>query len=175
MLNINLFAGPGTGKSTTAAGIFHLLKKLGYSVEYIQEYAKDLTFSGETVRLADQVHILGEQHHRLHRLKGQVDIVIHDSPFIMGMSYVQDVPYKESFKEFTLDLFGTYNNINIFLERDVEVHKYQDYGRSQTLEEAITKDEEIRDFLMDNQIEYSTVRVSANSVEDIVDIIRKGV
>lgn len=45
MVNINLFAGPGTGKSTTAAGVFFEMKRSGMSVEYVTEYAKSLVFS----------------------------------------------------------------------------------------------------------------------------------
>ena len=38
---INLFGGPGCGKSTIAAELFAILKKQGYEVELVTEYAKD--------------------------------------------------------------------------------------------------------------------------------------
>lgn len=44
MLVINLFGGPSTGKSTTAAEIFVYLKKKKINCEYITEYAKDKTW-----------------------------------------------------------------------------------------------------------------------------------
>lgn len=38
---INLFAGPGSGKSTTCAGVFNKLKLAGINCEMALEYAKD--------------------------------------------------------------------------------------------------------------------------------------
>ena len=38
---VNLYGGPGTGKSTTAAALFAEMKIRGVNCEYIQEYAKD--------------------------------------------------------------------------------------------------------------------------------------
>ena len=41
---INIFGGPGVGKSTVAADLFVIMKKEGYSVELVTEYAKELTY-----------------------------------------------------------------------------------------------------------------------------------
>ena len=41
---INLFGGPGAGKSTCAMEICSELKKHGLSAEYVQEYAKELVY-----------------------------------------------------------------------------------------------------------------------------------
>ncbi len=43
-LVINMFAGPGAGKSTLAAGTFFRLKCLGVNAEIAPEYAKDLVW-----------------------------------------------------------------------------------------------------------------------------------
>ena len=40
-LVVNLFGGPGTGKSTMMAGIFAKLKSLGYDCEMCVEFAKE--------------------------------------------------------------------------------------------------------------------------------------
>jgi adenylylsulfate kinase-like enzyme len=39
---INLFGGPGTGKSTLAAALFTDLKMKGINAELVTEFAKDL-------------------------------------------------------------------------------------------------------------------------------------
>ena len=67
---INLFAGPGSGKSTTAAGLFYHLKTMNKKVEYVSEYAKDLIYENRFERLNDYLYMLAKQHHRLYRLKG---------------------------------------------------------------------------------------------------------
>ena len=41
MIVVNLFAGPGSGKSTTCAGVFAKLKLAGVNCEMALEYAKD--------------------------------------------------------------------------------------------------------------------------------------
>ena len=41
---VNLFAGPGAGKSTGAAYIFSKLKMAGVDAEYVTEFAKDKTW-----------------------------------------------------------------------------------------------------------------------------------
>lgn len=39
---INLIGGPGSGKSTTAAGLFFRMKSMGVRCELVTEYAKEL-------------------------------------------------------------------------------------------------------------------------------------
>ena len=51
---INLLGGPGCGKSTVAAGIFHQLKSLGYSTELVTEYVKDIVYD----KLANPVRVI---------------------------------------------------------------------------------------------------------------------
>lgn len=43
-LVVNLFAGPGAGKTTCAWEIAAELKKLGVHTEYVPEYAKELVW-----------------------------------------------------------------------------------------------------------------------------------
>ena len=150
------------------------MKAKDYDVEVIHEYAKDLTYGEEFIRLTDQLHLLGEQHHRLHRLKDKVDYTIHDSPFLMGICYLNkdDIfPIKE-FKQLTIALYNSYDNINIFLERAEDL-TYQAYGRNQTLSEAIKKDNEIKQLMQDNNIPYITVKMGEKSVKKIMKIIKQ--
>ena len=84
MIVVNLLAGPGTGKSTTAAGTFAELKHRGHRVELVTEVAKEMCYEG-VPHPFDQRYILTEQRHRLERLVGQVDIVISDAPLIFGL------------------------------------------------------------------------------------------
>lgn len=173
MLNINVYGGPGTGKSTTASGLFYKMKLNGLKVEYIQEYAKDLTYGKDTVKLSDQLLLLGEQHHRMFRIKDHVDFIIHDAPFVIGMAYASNefVPLKE-YEALILALYNRYEHLNIFLERDIKKHAYLEYGRSQTLNQAIEKDVIIKRWLDVNDIPYSVVKMGSKSVNEILKIIK---
>ena len=85
---INLFGGPGCGKSTTAAGLFHLMKLNEMNVELVTEYAKDLTWEERFGTLAnDQLYVFAKQQKRLQVLKNKVRYVVTDSPLILGLSY----------------------------------------------------------------------------------------
>lgn len=174
MININLYSGPGAGKSTTAAGLFYVMKSDNMKVEYIQEYAKDLTYGKDLVKLSDQLLLIGEQHHRMFRVKDSVDFIIHDSPFVIGTVYASDelIPLKE-YEALVIALYHRYNHINIFLERDVVEHKYQEYGRAQTLDQAIEKDILIKNWLNKNKVPYFSVKMGKNSVQEIYKIIKE--
>ena len=57
---INFFGGPGVGKSTAACDLFVAMKKAGYKVEYVDEYAKEKTYEKEFKKLDDQLYILAK-------------------------------------------------------------------------------------------------------------------
>lgn len=174
-LNINFFAGPGVGKSTIAAELFSVLKRQHKNVELITEYAKEVTYRGDNNTLKDQLYLLGKQHNKLFRLlHHNVDILIHDSPFIMGINYAQDDGYLpiDKFKELALQLFNNYNNINIFLQRNPQV-KYQQLGRNQSLQEAIEMDVKIQNFLNTNDIPFKIINVDTDCLNNIIKYIEE--
>lgn len=144
---INLFGGPGTGKSTTAAALFALMKREGYNVELITEFAKDLVWTERTKELGDEIYIFGKMYHKLWRLRDKVDYVITDSP--LPLCYYYDNENIKYFKEFVMNAFNSFDNINFLLKRHF---KYQEEGRIQNEEEANLVDEDIRDLIESNNI-----------------------
>jgi len=139
---INLFAGPGAGKSTTAASVFVTMKQMGQKAELITEYAKELEWEGNHRKMANQAYLFGKQLQRQIRLYNQVDYAVTDSPILLGLVYAKDYP--TTFAPFALDMFHSFKNKNFFIKR---VKPYMKYGRSQTESEAIDKDNEIRAML----------------------------
>lgn len=151
------------------------MKKKDIKVEFTTEYAKELTFGKDYTKLSDQLLILGEQHHRMFRLTGQVDFIIHDSPFIMGVVYILDDPHlpKDIYVQLVLSMFNSYENMNIFIERDTENIQYQEYGRRQNLQEAIQKDNEIKDLLDEHKIDYITIKAGKKCLKKILKEVKK--
>ena len=86
-LVINLFGGPGCGKSTTMARLFADLKTRGYNVEMVSEFAKDLVYEQRQETMKDELYIFAKQHHRLFRVIDKVDIVITDRPILLTNIY----------------------------------------------------------------------------------------
>ena len=148
------------------------MKSSGYKVELVTEFAKDLVYQESFFRLKDQLMILARQNHKLWVLKDKVDYAIVDSPLLLSQHYFQDNgDYSENlFKDFVLDTYNRYNNLNIFLQRNIEEHPYQEYGRSQTLDEAIEIDKSIKDILDSVNADYKTILVSSNTVKDILKL-----
>lgn len=142
MLNlkvINIWGAPGVGKSTTAAGLFNLMKAKGHSVEIITEVAKDLTYEKMYDRLSNQLYILGEQDLRLRRLEGQVEWVITDSPLPTGLAFITQ-EYRDWLTDAVWGAYDRYNNYDILLKRNLEFG-FQQEGRNENYEQALALDE----------------------------------
>ena len=173
-INIQIFSGPGAGKSTIASGVFYNMKLTGYNVEFIAEYAKGLTYSKDYTKLKDQLMVLANQYHKIYRTKNSnIDYLIHESPFLMSLAYFnEDEIIKERyFKPLVLNMYNNMNNLNIFLERNID-NKYQEFGRNQTFEEAIEIDNKILKLLDDNNINYIKVKSDENAVNKILELIK---
>lgn len=83
---VNLFGGPGSGKSTTAAGLFYEMKKRGESVELVREYCKPWAWRGWPINKWDGLHFLGSELYAQSTLYGKVDTIITDAPlYIMAV------------------------------------------------------------------------------------------
>jgi hypothetical protein len=59
-------------------------------------------------------------------LQEKVDYIIHDSPFILGLIYIQDDKHipKETFGKLIAEIYSSYDNLNIFLSRNINEHGY---------------------------------------------------
>ena len=84
---INFYGGPGSGKSTQASGLFYKMKAAGYSVELVNEFAKECVWEGNVPMLKDQLWVLAHQHRKLVRLRDKVDYIITDSPVLLSIVY----------------------------------------------------------------------------------------
>jgi hypothetical protein len=138
---INLWGGPGAGKSTTRAGLFYAMKMKQLKVEEAVEFAKELSYEKNYVTLQDQWKVTGEQHRRINILRDQVDYAITDSPLPLGILYADGRYDADWYRDAVWGLFDSFDNINVYVER---VKRYQPFGRNQTEDEARIKDRELR-------------------------------
>ena len=170
---INFYGGPSSGKSTQAAGLFYNMKAQGYSVELVNEFAKEVVWEGNVPMLKDQLWVLAHQHRKLVRLAGKVDYIITDSPVLLSIAYrcLYDGPmYSDLIDKLALECYSMYDNINIFLNRPGE---FEDNGRAQDYEQSKEIDKVIVDILNSHSIEYTTVSVVDNPVLRILSILNK--
>jgi hypothetical protein len=176
---INLFGGPGIGKSTQASGLYFEMKKLGMSVEMPYEYPKVLAWDKNYNAVKDQLYVIGNQHRNIARLYGQVDYIIVDSPILLSLVYKDryddgleypSLLYGEKFNEFILDLNSKYDSLNIVLERDSDM--FNQDGRFQDLTESVEIDNDIVEILDLNNINYNRVKVNDNSIKTILSLLQ---
>lgn len=168
---INLWGGPGCGKSTTAAGLFSLMKMRGHNVELVTEYAKELTYSGAWTKLTQQEHILIEQWQRQARLENNVDYAITDSPLPLNIIYArEELRYTEEFSDKVLDYYNKFNNFNIMLQR---CKPYSHYGRKESNDKAIDIDHDCVNLLEKLSVPYYWVRGDEDSPVIIYNMIFK--
>lgn len=166
MIVINFFGGPGTGKSTTAAGLFYRMKKDGKRVELVTEFAKELVWEDAKEVLADQLYLLANQNRKLERLRGKVDFAIADSPLLIAAYYGKYYGnHPEIIVPICEDIFNTYENINFFIER---TKPYVKLGRLGGEESARKADKEIRAMLKS----YISVVDNDNIVDNCIEFIK---
>lgn len=84
---INLWGGPGSGKSTTAAGVFYAMKMTGVSCELVTEYVKQWAWRGDKIGDFDDVYLTVKQLRRESCLYGKVEYIVTDSPISLGALY----------------------------------------------------------------------------------------
>jgi len=167
---VNLFGGPGSGKSTTAAGLFHMLKINGVNCELVTEFAKHITWKEDFNTLKNQIYVFAKQHDRMFHLKDKVDVIITDSPLIMGLSYCNWDFMSRSFEQLVVDEFNRQDavNVNYFINR---VKEYNPSGRNQTESEAKEKDMEIKTLLEQYQVPIDSIDGDEQAVNHLFNVI----
>lgn len=166
-LVVNLFAGPGAGKSTTAAHTFALLKQEGINCELVGEYAKDRVWDNHLDCLSDQIYIFGKQYHRMHRLLNKVDVIVTDAPILLGVYYGSHMP--DSFKRLVVDVHNEMNNLNVWVNR---TKKYQEIGRLQTEKEALDVDSGMKQMLEVFGVNYFSISGNEYAAGNLLNIIK---
>jgi hypothetical protein len=169
---VNLFGGPGTGKSTTASGVFYHLKRDNRNVELVQEYAKDLTWEKAESKLEDQLYITAKQNRRMWRLRNKVDVIVTDSPLLLGIHYAAPDYFPNYYEKLVWEVYNSYSNINIFLNRK---KPYNPVGRNQTEDQAKEIDCMIKAQLDQHNVPYTELDADEHAVENITKLIKERV
>ena len=153
-LIVNIYGGPGSGKSTRANYIASALKLEGIPCEVCPEFAKEEIHRGMPENLKDQKYIFGNQQHILKKLSEIYPIIINDGALLNCIVY--DLSGDKRFHDIIYDTYLDYTNLDYFLKRDNNV-KFVQEGRVHNLEESIQKDREILNTLNDYNVNYKII------------------
>lgn len=174
---INLFGGPGVGKSSIAAGLLYELKKKHISCDAPYEFPKVLAWEENHSAIKDQLYVFANQHRGIVQSFGKVDYIIMDSPILLSLIYKNyyngleypSVLYTELFDEMVLGIHNKYENLNVVLKRGEGVHNEKE--RYQDLEKSIQLDYMIQQTLDTHLIPYTEVSLNENTLEVILKLI----
>jgi len=170
-MRINFLAGPGAGKSTTAAWLFSELKYKQVSVELVTEYVKSWATQKRNVNSFDQIYLFGKQMQYEFRFLGSgVKNIVTDSPLVLSAVYA-DYYYPElNLGQPLLQLMKSYEkshpSVNIFLRRNDK--KYIQEGRYQTYEQAKHVDQLVQQYVTEHLTNVHFV--DYNNRESILNI-----
>lgn len=163
---INLFGGPGSGKSTLCALIFAQLKMMGINCEMATEYVKDIVWEESFKKMENQIYIFGKQHSRVNRLLGKVDIIITDSPLLNSIVY--DISKNPYLKDLVMFEFKKLKTLNFYVKRKFD---YRPDGRVQDLEQAKQVDVDYNQLLIDNSIQY--YEVESGNIDFVINTLKE--
>lgn len=155
-LMVNFYAGPSAGKSVAALELAAALKKAGYNAEYVSEFAKDLVLEGRTDELKDQKKITDTQYKWFDRLRGSVDIIVTDSPVLLGLVYGEG-KISEEYAEQIRGYYDTSDNFNMLMTRPKNA-SFQKGGRIHDEQQSIELDGKIKSMLEAQKVFYGTYK-----------------
>ena len=154
---VNLFGGPGCGKSTLSAELFVRLKRRRVSCELVREYVKDWAWEGRPITGFDQFYVVGKQIRKESILYGKVDLVVTDCPIWNSAFYESHYEGTRHLSELC-HAYHSYaaehevQHLNFLLRRKKE---YDPRGRYQNEEQARAIDVAMEAFLNENKLAYT--------------------
>mgnify|MGYP001064545783 CR=1 FL=1 len=155
-LMVNFYAGPSSGKTTAALELTAALKKAGYNVEYISEYAKELVLEYRTAELNDQKHVTDEQYRRFDRIRTSTDVIVTDSPVLLGLVY-GDGKIDDEYAKQIRGYYDSFDNFNMLMTRPKDA-TFQTEGRVHDEKQSIALDGKIKSMLDTQNVFYGSYK-----------------
>lgn len=172
-LILNLFGGPGIGKTTLAARIFAELKARNIEAACPEEYAKIAIWQGRSYVLDNQLILLGRTWDTITSLADKVDVIILDSPVLLCSHYAGHAE-PEHFHQTVLDYHRRHERMNILLKRAPGMD-YSTSGRRETSQQAIAIDAQIQELLAGSNESFIDVQTGSDGVfrliQQVADIV----
>lgn len=173
-MRINIWAGPGAGKSNLVPLIYRELNLDGFSVELVVEYIKRWAYENKKPQSYDQLYIFSKQLNAEDVfLRSGVDHIVTDSPVPMQIYYSRKNkdPFWEHLRDIALAFEKKNPSLNIFLDRTGI--PYRQNGRYENEEQAIQVDKEMYEFMQ--EITGQNNKFRTIDTADIITFIKENI
>lgn len=174
---LNLYGGPGTGKSTSAAFLYYALKQQGCNAELVREYVKDWAWQNRAIGTYDQFYILGQQVRRESVLYGKVEWAITDCPVMLSAYYsrlycppaIADAVKAAVSGFYAQAAADGHRHVHLFLKR---TKPYLSHGRYQDESAARAVDAGVRSMLDDMELPVIDCGTEELALRELLEIVR---
>lgn len=170
-MRINLYGGPGTGKSTLAARVFVELRRQGISCALVTEWIKMWAYEGRVIQGFDQIFSFANQMHSEEESLRYAGMIITDSPLFLQCMYAD-----KHAKIVASDLWNIarsyesmYPSISFYIERS---GSYEQHGRWENEEQATQMDAYIKDRLV--YWDIPVISIQRDDVDLIIVAVKNG-
>lgn len=172
-LRVSLYGGPASGKSTTRAEAFAILKKDSIEVEEVTEVAKDYVWEEATGKLEFQPLMMAKQMWRERRLEGKVDALITDTSTLLSLIYgTEEHGVTPEFRAWIIAEYRKANRLDFFIDRNPNI-PYSAAGRNQgDLAEAQAFDARIIDVLDEVGMPYRRLTLDGFTAHEIASDVK---
>ena len=172
MRRINLYGGPGIGKSTVAAQLFAHLKVRGFEVELVNEWIKAWAWQGIKPGGFDQLYVFAKQLRKEDIVLRHGGFIVTDSPLFTQLAYLKQYGDDAEHLYDALTIVGNawekkYPSLNILLDRGNR--EYRQKGRYQNERQAKEIDNLVKEAL--DKLEIPYVVYCADQIGDISDVV----
>ena len=175
-LIVNVFAGPGTGKSTLAAGVYTELKLAGINAEMAREYVKSWAWEGRQIGPFDQIYFMGKQARTETMLYRKASVIITDCPLLLGVVYAErysDPRIAKAVEDMAMAVYRVaedsgHRYFNIMLSRE---KKYVQDGRYESEDQAREVDRLALAKLVQHNLPYLWGTSDSAGIADISSMI----
>lgn len=169
---LNLYGGPGTGKSTRAASLYTELKTQGINCELVREYVKDWAWEGKKIGKYDQMYFLAKQFRKEAILYDKVDFVITDSPFLLSGFYAEHYLNQTFITEAAKEMRKLAEDNGVIF-KDFMLKRFKPYetaGRYETEDQAKEIDTKMENYLLRN--DFNLIKISSPDEEKNEEIFK---
>jgi molybdopterin-guanine dinucleotide biosynthesis protein len=169
-LVVNFYGAPNSGKTVSATSLFAQLKKRSIDVVLVTEFAHEKVVEENHTALSNQLFIWASQQYKVFAGYRHAQVVVTDSPILLGSIYNQDA--SPSLHDVILTEHHKYNNLNLVMQLDDE-YPYSMVGRIHSQEESKAIENRILELLSLHDIPFLSYKNTTEA--DLVEFIESAI